>query len=137
MSTDDKRKVLGEVIGVVVEGDHRGRRLGYPTANVLVDPGCTLANDGIYAGRVERSDGTVYDAAISIGTRPTYYQNGGTRVLEAYLLSFEGDLYGERVRVECEAFVRSQRAFTSDEELTAQIGADIEEVRQHASKRLQ
>jgi riboflavin kinase / FMN adenylyltransferase len=117
------------VEGVVVVGDRRGRELGYPTANVELGPEVEMPPDGVYAGLVELPTGPVHPAALSIGNRPTYYERG-PRVLEAFLLDFDGDIYGERVRVRIGPFVRGQARFSSDEELSAQMKLDVAAVRQ-------
>ena len=116
------------VSGVVVEGDRRGRELGFPTANVELDLGTRLPADGIYAGWARRADGTVHLAAVSVGSRPTYYADGATVVVEAYLLEFSGDLYGERLEVGLEASVRGQERFDSTEALVARMQQDVEQV---------
>ena len=84
-----------EVRGVVVEGDRRGRELGFPTANVALTPDTCLPADGIYAGRFRGADGVWRPAAISLGRRPTFYGDQERSLLEAYLLDFDGDLYGQ------------------------------------------
>src|SRR4029077_7573296 len=89
-----------EVRGVVETGDGRGGKvLGFPTANVAVPADILLPADGIYAGWYERADGSIHAAAISLGRRPTFFPEGGPRLLEAYVLDFGGDLYEERARV--------------------------------------
>ena len=119
-----------QVTGVVVRGDGRGRQLGFPTANVAVPVGTRLPSDGIYAGWLERVDGCRFLAAVSVGTRPTYYDGAGAeRLVEAYLLDFDGDLYGETVRVGVGEMVRGQVRFESPEELVAQMGRDVAAVR--------
>jgi riboflavin kinase / FMN adenylyltransferase len=116
------------VEGIVVEGDHRGRALGFPTANLA--PGCAnVPDDGIYAGHVTRADGSRYLAAISVGTRPTYYGDDAAVIVEAHLLDFDDDLYGERLQVEIEQLIREQARFSSEDELRSQIAADVEAVR--------
>ena len=111
-----------EVEGTVVAGDRRGGTLGFPTANLAVDPDVLVPGFGIYAGAVgERR------AAISIGVNPHY---GGTeRRVEAYLLDWTGDLYGDRIVVELWRRLRDERAFESEAELVAQIARDVEETR--------
>lgn len=115
------------VEGIVVVGDQRGRKLGFPTANVRIGADVNLA-DGVYAGVVERKDGTRQLAAISVGRRPHYYQ-AGERLVEAYLLDFDDDLYGEQIRVEIGGLVREQRSFSSEQELIEQITSDVEAIR--------
>lgn len=118
-------KLLGrppEVEGTVVAGDARGGTLGFPTANLRLDPQLLVPAYGIYAGA---ADG--HRAAISIGTNPHY--GGAERRVEAHLLEFEGDLYGRRLVVELWQRLRDERAFASEEELVAQIAQDVEETR--------
>ena len=111
-----------EVDGVVVGGDRRGGTLGFPTANLRVEPTLLVPAYGIYAGAVDDRR-----AAVSIGVNPHY---GGTeRRIEAYLLDWEGDLYGDRLVVELWRRLRDERAFESEAELIAQIARDVEETR--------
>jgi riboflavin kinase / FMN adenylyltransferase len=111
-----------EVEGTVVAGDARGGTLGFPTANLRPAVGLLVPGYGIYAGV---ADGR--RAAISIGTNPHY--GGGERRIEAFLLDFEGDLYGRRLRLELWERLRDERAFESEAELVAQIGKDVEATR--------
>jgi len=111
-----------EVEGEVVGGDRRGATLGFPTANLAVDPELLVPGFGIYAGAVGDRR-----AAISIGVNPHY---GGTeRRVEAYLLDWTGDLYGDRLVVEVWRRLRDERAFGSEAELVEQIARDVEETR--------
>ena len=123
--------VVSVVEGIVVHGDERGRKLGFPTANLAIGADVGLA-DGVYAGVVELAEGTHYVAAISVGRRPQYYP-AGERLLEAHLLDFDGaargELYGERIRVRVGELVREQRSFGSEGELVEQIARDVEHVR--------
>lgn len=128
MSPIDVPFVLLE--GVVVRGDRRGRELGFPTANVEVAAGTVLPADGIYAGWLERAGGERHLAAISIGTRPTYYGAHGELLVEAYVLDFEDDLYGEPVRLGVGERVRGQACFDGDDELVAQMARDVDAVRE-------
>jgi riboflavin kinase / FMN adenylyltransferase len=107
-----------EVEGTVVAGDARGGTLGYPTANLAVPGGLVVPAYGIYAGRVGD-----HRAAISIGVNPHY--GGQERRVEAFLLDFEGDLYGERLVVELWQRLRGEQAFASEQELIDQIGRDV------------
>ncbi len=118
--------------GVVVEGDRRGRLLGFPTANVAVpaEDARRLPPDGVYAASVELPDGTAHLAAVSIGTRPTYYGPQGERLVEAFLLDFSDDLYGKRLELRLEAWVRGQVSFDSSEQLVAQMERDVAAVRE-------
>jgi len=114
-------KLLGrpyELDGIVVTGDQRGGTLGYPTANIALDPSLQWPADGVYAGWA-----LDHRAAVSIGTNPHY---GGTeRRIEPYLLDFDGDLYGKRLVVQLWEKLRDQAVFTSEEELVEQIGRDV------------
>jgi riboflavin kinase/FMN adenylyltransferase len=112
-----------EVRGVVEKGDGRGGQvLGFPTANVTV-PG------EIYAGWYERPDGTTNAAAISLGRRPTFYPDGGPRLLEAYLLDFDADLYGEKAKVCFVSRLRGEERFESTEALVEQMNRDVDAAR--------
>ena len=112
-----------EVEGVVVEGDARGGTLGFPTANIAVDPILLVPAQGIYAGFAGG-----HRAAISIGTNPHY---GGDELrVEAYLLGFAGDLYGKRLVVELWKRLRDEQVFDSEQALIDQIARDVEETEQ-------
>jgi riboflavin kinase / FMN adenylyltransferase len=111
-----------EVEGVVVSGDSRGGTLGFPTANLAVPANVLVPEYGIYAGAADARR-----AAVSIGVNPHY--GGRERRVEAFLLDFEGDLYGRRLIVELWQRLREERAFESEAELVAQIGRDVEETR--------
>jgi riboflavin kinase / FMN adenylyltransferase len=111
-----------ELEGTVVLGDQRGGTLGYPTANLSVPPDLLVPVFGIYAGSA-----LGHRAAISIGVNPHY--GGEERRIEPYLLDFEGDLYGRRLVVELWRRLRDERAFSSEDELVAQITRDVEEAR--------
>ncbi len=121
-----------EVRGPVVRGDGRGGpELGFPTANLAVPEDIALPADGIYAGYFVREDGTTYRTAVSVGRRPTFYEPGTAPVLvEAYLLGFDGDLYGEPVRVSFRHRLREEQRFESVEALIAQMKADVEATEQ-------
>jgi len=129
---DEAAELLGrphEVRGVVTPGDARGRDLGFPTANVAVPSDIVLPADGIYAGWYERPDGSVYAAALSIGRRPQFYADAQASLLEAYLLDFDGDLYGEPARVRFVCRLRGEARFESVEGLVAQMGRDVAQTR--------
>jgi riboflavin kinase/FMN adenylyltransferase len=114
-----------EVRGVVEHGDARGRDLGFPTANVAVPGEILLPADGIYAGWYARPDGSRLPAAISLGRRPTFYADADRSLLEAHLLDFSGDLYGERARVQFSARLRGEIRFDRVEDLVAQMDKDV------------
>ncbi len=119
-----------EARGRVVTGDQRGRLLGFPTANVEVPNRVCLPADGVYAGWYERPNGDVHPCAINLGRRPTFYEHADSSLLEAHLLDFDGDLYGERAKVRFVNFLRSERKFDGIDALVAQLQADIGHARQ-------
>jgi riboflavin kinase/FMN adenylyltransferase len=128
-SSDRRDLVFPFVIeGVVVEGDRRGRELGYPTANVLI-PRALGAPEGVFAGTVCRADGSLYRSAISIGRRETFYGEDAPSLVEAFLLDFAGGLYGEILTLEIALQLREQVRFSSVEELIAEIARDVMVVR--------
>jgi riboflavin kinase/FMN adenylyltransferase len=114
------------VTGVVEHGDRRGRALGFPTVNLGVPPNRLLPRDGIYAVWAE-VNGSRVAAAASLGVRPTF--GGGERRLEAYLLDWSGDLYGDRVKAEFVTRLRDELRFASADELARQIAKDVENTR--------
>lgn len=127
-SVSEAASLLGrphQVRGVVEGGDKRGRELGFPTANVAVGDFIAVPGDGVYAGWYQRNDGVRLPSAISVGRRPTYYEDHGQRLLEAHLLDFDGDLYGEAARVEFVAHLRSQARFESSLALIEQMQRDV------------
>ena len=111
-----------EVEGVVVTGDARGGTLGFPTANLDVRPELLVPQNGIYAGAAGENL-----AAVSIGTNPHY--GGSERRVEAFLLDFEGDLYGRRLIVELWERLRDEQSFESEQALIDQIARDVERTR--------
>jgi riboflavin kinase/FMN adenylyltransferase len=111
-----------ELDGTVVGGDQRGGTLGYPTANLAVEPGLLVPAYGIYAGAA-----LGHRAAISIGTNPHY--GGEERRIEPYLLDFDGDLYGRRLVVELWERLRDEQVFESEQDLIDQIARDVEATR--------
>jgi riboflavin kinase / FMN adenylyltransferase len=113
-----------EVRGVVETGDKRGRELGFPTANVAVPARICLPADGIYAGTYLAPDGVERPAAISLGRRPTFYDAQETSLLEAHLLDFSGDLYGQPARVRFLERLRGEERFDSVDALVAQMTDD-------------
>ena len=118
-----------EVRGLVHRGDARGRQLGYPTANVAVPAEILLPADGIYAGWYERPRAGVHPAALSVGRRPTFYDDAAASVLEAHLLDFDAELYGEPARVRFVTRLREERRFASIDGLTDQMALDVEATR--------
>ena len=127
-------EVLGrphEVSGVVVEGDRRGRSLGFPTANVPVDDAYAVPPDGVYAGRLDIG-GEVLPAAISVGTNPTF--DGHDRRVESYTIERPSsggslELYDKLVRVELVRRLRSMDVFDTVDALVAQMHEDVADTR--------
>jgi len=116
--------------GVVVQGDQRGRQLGYPTANVPVAPGMAVPADGVYAGWVTRLDipSPRWPAAISVGSNPTF--DGVERRIEAYVLDRDDlELYGVEIAIEFWTRIRGQVRFTGIKPLVAQMDRDVEDIR--------
>lgn len=114
------------VAGIVLQGDQRGRELGFPTANVEPE-GELLPAPGVYAVRGVLPDGAPLPAVANLGVRPTF---GGTRLaLEVHLLDWTGDLYGARLRVELVQRLREERRFAGLDALRAQIAEDVRQAR--------
>jgi riboflavin kinase/FMN adenylyltransferase len=111
-----------ELEGPVVYGDQRGGTLGFPTANISVDADILVPRYGIYAG-----EALGRRMAMSIGVNPHY--GGVERRIEAFILDYEGDLYGHTLRVELWERLRDERAFESEADLVEQIARDVEAVR--------
>lgn len=112
--------------GRVVSGVERGRKLGFPTANLEPEPARALPPDGVYATRAYLKDG-IHPSVINIGVRPTFGE--GKRTIEVFLLDFQGDLYGQEMSLELVRRLRGEVAFASAEELKEQIRKDIEQAR--------
>jgi riboflavin kinase/FMN adenylyltransferase len=117
--------------GIVVRGDQRGREIGFPTANLSLAPHVAVPADGVYAAWLARRAGHGRPgparAAVSIGTNPTF--NGRERRVEAYILDFDGDLYGERLALDFVRRLREQRTYDGVGPLVAQIEKDVAETR--------
>lgn len=120
---------LFELRGTVVQGDQRGRLLGFPTANIPVSTTMAIPADAVYAGWYTHPDGTRHPAAINLGRRPTFYEHAEHSVLEAHLLDFDGDLYGEPARVEFVELLRSEMRFDGVDALIAQLKVDVANTR--------
>ena len=120
------------VAAAVIHGDARGRQLGYPTANMALDPATELKH-GVYAARFMRASGVLHDCVASYGRRPTF-DNGGP-LLETYLFDFSGDLYGETALVSLAAFIRREERFASAEDLVARMDQDAIEARAMLARR--
>jgi riboflavin kinase/FMN adenylyltransferase len=116
-----------ELRGTVVHGDKRGRTLGFPTANLVPDPAHAVPDHGIYACRAVVPGLGEWTAAVSIGVRPTFVTGRGLLV-EAFLLDFDGDLYGRELRLEFRARTRGERRFESVDALVAQMHDDVDQI---------
>jgi riboflavin kinase/FMN adenylyltransferase len=134
---DSAARALGRlhrVDGIVVRGDRRGRELGYPTANVETPPFTAIPADGVYAGHLVTRDPRSgasrerFPAAVSVGSNPTF--QGSRRTVEAYVLDYEGDLYGEHVGVEFAQRLRPMAAFPDVDALLAAMAQDVADTRQ-------
>jgi riboflavin kinase / FMN adenylyltransferase len=110
--------------GEVVPGDRRGRDLGFPTANLVPDPGLACPGNGVYACRVGD-----HVAAVNVGVRPTFGA-GQALLVEAFLLDFSGDLYGQVLTVEFVRRLRGEERFAGADALIAQMGRDVERSRE-------
>jgi riboflavin kinase/FMN adenylyltransferase len=114
--------------GEVLRGDERGRTLGFPTANLVPRDGYVVPGHGVYACRAQTPDGVVHVAATNVGVRPMFVTGRG-ELIEAFLVDFNGDLYGSELRVEFLKRLRGERRFESVEALIEQMGRDVEEAR--------
>ncbi|MCU1394795.1 MAG: riboflavin kinase/FAD synthetase [Ilumatobacteraceae bacterium] len=119
------------VQGRVEAGDQRGRLLGFPTANLSIEPQAHY--EGVWAGWLTWA-GVRHAAAISVGGRPTFYGRDGFRLLEAHVLDFDEDIYGETVTVWMCQRLRTQRKFESLDALVAQLRSDVASTRRWASE---
>lgn len=122
-----------EVRGVVVQGDKRGRQIGFPTANVEVPAEIALPADAVYAAWYVTPDGVRHRAAVNVGKRPTFYQDADRSLLEAHLLDYDQDLYGQPARVQFVQLIRSEQRFDGIDALKAQLVDDIAVARTHLS----
>lgn len=119
--------------GLIEQGEQRGHTMNVPTANLAADSlsEFTVPKDGVYAGVAQIADGSSFAAAISVGSKPTFA--GHARVVEAHLLEFDGDLYGQTITLHLARWLRDQSPFPSLLALKAQLGRDIEAVRSLAA----
>ncbi|WP_210493361.1 bifunctional riboflavin kinase/FAD synthetase [Patulibacter sp. SYSU D01012] len=127
----EARELLGSpfaLSGVVEHGEKRGRELGYPTANLTPPPGHALPAHGVYACRALLADGSVRTAAVNIGIRPQFESALGVLV-EAYLVDFTGDLYGQPLELEFLQRLRGEQRFDGVDELLVQMARDVEDTR--------
>jgi riboflavin kinase / FMN adenylyltransferase len=122
------------ISGVIARGDRMGKRLGWPTINLMPE-NKLLPLDGVYAGRVFfPTFPAVFDCVTNVGTRPTVYENY-QRVVESHILEFKSDVYGERVELSFYKRLREERIFPTVMDLSAQIGRDVETTREYFTRR--
>jgi riboflavin kinase/FMN adenylyltransferase len=129
-AVEEAEALLGHpffVDGVVVEGERRGRTLGFPTANLQTENE-TLPSSGVYAVRCRVSTGEWVPGVANLGHRPTFGGTGPS--VEAHLIGFDADLYGSRLRLEFEARLRDEQRFPGPEALVEQIRKDVERARE-------
>ena len=125
-------KLLGHYYslhGSVIHGDGRGRKLGFPTANIEYRDEKILPSNGIYACRVWVNNSKSM-AAVNVGTRPQFHEDGGRPLVEAYILDFDNDIYGQDVKIEFVARLRDELKFSSVDALVKQIGLDVVRTRE-------
>jgi riboflavin kinase/FMN adenylyltransferase len=131
---NEANRLLGReysMAGPVEAGEKVGRRLGFPTANIGVEPNKLIPALGAYAGRARSSEGE-FVAALSVGYRPTF---GGTQLrVEAFLLDFEGDLYQQRLELRFVRYLHPDIKFPSTDELVTQLKQDVADTRRIVSK---
>ena len=112
--------------GEVVHGDKRGRELGFPTANLVPPEGYVVPGHGVYAARANG-----HAAAVNVGVRPQF-ETGRGELIEAFLIDFDSDIYGQQLTIEFLKRLRGERRFSSVEALVEQMGADVEDARKIA-----
>jgi riboflavin kinase/FMN adenylyltransferase len=130
-------KLMGhpfDLLGEVVPGEKRGQLLGFPTANLHMQPQQALPGNGVYA-TIAQVDGKRFPSATSIGTRPTF--GNGARTVEVHLLDYQGDLYGKQIKTEFVWKLRNEQCFASSEQLKSQMKEDIENVRIFLAKEVE
>jgi riboflavin kinase / FMN adenylyltransferase len=133
----EANRLLGasfELRGEVVHGDERGRELGFPTANLIPDEALVCPGHGVYACVAEGETIGSRPAAVSIGVRPTF-KTGRGELIEAYILDFDGDLYGSELRLRFLARLRGERRFEAVEALIEQMHRDVQRTREIAAAR--
>ena len=128
----EANRLLGarfQLCGEVAHGDERGRELGFPTANLVPDDDFACPGHGVYACIASGPELAARPAAVSIGVRPTF-QTGRGELIEAYLLDFDGDLYGQSLCLDFLVRLRGERRFDTAEALVEQMHRDVEQTRQ-------
>jgi riboflavin kinase/FMN adenylyltransferase len=117
----------------VVSGDRRGRALGFPTANLDLRAEQALPSDGVYA-TITHTDDALLPSVTNIGVRPTF--GGSKRLVETYILDFEGDLLGRRLTIDLVDKLRDEKRYDDVEELKAQMARDVDKARQILKQRI-
>ena len=125
---------LFRLSGRVVSGDGRGRTLGFPTANLAMEPEQALPSDGVYA-TIAHVDHRLMPSVTNIGVRPTF--EGSKHLVETYIFDFEGDLLGQKFTIDLVDRIRDEKHFDTVEELKAQISRDVEQARRILNERMQ
>jgi riboflavin kinase/FMN adenylyltransferase len=116
------------IAGEVAHGDKRGRELGYPTANIVPDAAFVTPGHGVYAAMARTADGASLASAVSIGVRPTFVTGRG-ELIEAYLLDFDGDIYGQTLELAFRKRLRGEKRFESVDALIDQMALDVQAAR--------
>jgi riboflavin kinase/FMN adenylyltransferase len=138
LANGDMKRVLNLVgrpfslNGRVTKGAGRGGGLGFPTANLDIDPGQALPADGVYATWAD-IDGQAYQSMTNIGRQPTF--GGSQRVVEVYILDYHSNLYGRELKIDVMERLRGEKQFDTAEELKKQITEDINQGRAILSPR--
>ncbi|HLS61407.1 MAG TPA: riboflavin biosynthesis protein RibF [Virgibacillus sp.] len=122
------------ITGTVVEGDRRGNTIGYPTANIEVSEDVLLPQSGVYAVRVVYKN-TSYDGMANLGVKPTFHSDEKEPAIEVNIFDFEGDLYGEELKVEWYTFIRNEKKFAGVDELIGQIKMDEKNIKNYFKER--
>lgn len=118
------------LVGTVVHGHQLGRQLGFPTANLgTADVQGTLPSPGVYAAWATLQDGSRHKSMVNVGFRPTVDNACHTLSIEAHIDAFEGDLYGQQLRLDIQSRIRDERRMESLDQLIAQLRHDLDEVR--------
>lgn len=121
------RKIIGDywkILGEVIEGDKRGRKIGFPTANILLN-NLIKPDFGVYAVKIDYNNDT-YDGIANFGVRPTFDKTKSQPILEVHLFNFSDNLYGKEIIISFVDFIRKEKKFNGLESLKSQIQLDID-----------
>ncbi|WP_099158142.1 riboflavin biosynthesis protein RibF [Virgibacillus ndiopensis] len=121
------------IYGIVVDGDKRGRTIGYPTANLRIDPNALLPKIGVYAVKVLYKN-EVYEGMANLGVNPTFKSGVVEPSIEVNIFDYNNDLYGEELKLEWHKYIRDEKKFNSVEELVEEISNDEAKIRRYFSK---